>query len=155
VISKTDDIEKILPVFKTYLEKMHPFYNISNVNAWKDKAVKNLQTAGKTKKPVIYTLKHSNTITGFIMVNKHLRFNREGLAVAELFVREDDRRKGAGTRLAEHVFEQFPGHWEIAVTRTNKDALIFWKQVISAYTSGQFSEKKDAGKMSGIVFSNR
>ncbi|MCF6247805.1 MAG: GNAT family N-acetyltransferase [Desulfobacula sp.] len=155
MISKVETIEEILPVFRTYLGFMSRFYNITNVNAWRDKALENLQNTAKTEKPLIYSLKKSNDIIGFAQINKHLRFNYEGLAIAEFYVQKEYEKNGYGTTLAEHVFDLFPGSWEVAVAIKNEPARVFWKQVVSSYTSGKFTEKrKNSMKECGLLFNN-
>ncbi len=58
--------------------------------------------------------------------------------------------------LAEHVFDLFPGSWEVAIAIKNKPAQMFWKQVVSSYTSGKFTEKrKDSMRECGLLFNNK
>ncbi|MCP3875170.1 MAG: GNAT family N-acetyltransferase [Desulfobacteraceae bacterium] len=156
MISQIKTIEEIKPIFKTYLGYMGQIYNIAHLDAWRDNAMKNLQDASKTDHKLIYSLKQSGTIIGFAQMNKHLRFNNEGLAIAEFYIQKDHQRKGHGRRLAEHVFELFPGHWEISVAINNNLALEFWKQVVSSYTFDKFIEKRKASiNTCGLLFKNK
>ena len=100
-------------------------------------------------------LKESEIIIGFALVNKHLRFNHDGFAIAEFYIQKDHERNGCGRRLAEYVFAQFPGNWEVAVSLKNNSALAFWKQVVSSYTYGKFIEKKTCSFSGyGFLFNN-
>ncbi len=143
MISQTDKIDEIVPIFRSYLAYMSRFYTIVDVDAWSNQAVKNLQQYVASKDRLIYIFTESSAIIGFAMINKHLRFNQQGMAIAEFHIQKDFEGKGYGRKLAEHVFAQFPGHWEVAITIKNNLALAFWKQVVSSYTSGDFIEKRN------------
>jgi len=148
-------MEEIEPIFSSYLDMMSRFYKIADVYSWREKALKNLRNHARQEDRLIYVLKESNTVTGFAWVNKHLRFNRDGLAIAEFYIHKDHGRKGLGRQLAETVFSLSPGNWEVAVTVENEAAMAFWKQVVSSYTSGEFVEKKDAPfHAHGYLFNN-
>lgn len=143
-ISKTDKIEDIIPVFKHYLNYMSRYYDIKNIKAWQEKAVKNLGRDVIKKDCQVYVLKKNDDIAGFAVVNRHLRFNSSGQAIAEFYIQKDHQRKGYGRKMAEYVFSQFDDHWEVAVTAHNNLAQVFWKKVISSYTSGEYSEQTNA-----------
>jgi len=84
-----------------------------------------------------------------------LRFNSKGFAVAEFYIQKNYEKKGYGRRLAEHLFEKLPGNWEVAVSLNNKSALVFWKQVVSSYTDGEFIKEWNASFNGyGFVFNN-
>jgi predicted acetyltransferase len=142
MITRTDTIDDIKPIFREYLNYMRQFFDITHPASWCEGALKNLHRYVMAEDRHIYTLKASGTIIGFAMVNHHLRFNSDGMAVAEFYIQKGHGRKGYGRRLAEHVFGQFPGHWEVAVTRTNTSALMFWEQVVSSYTTGHYLKKQ-------------
>jgi len=137
-------IARIKPIYREYLDEMSQFYEIDNVDSWCDGALKNLQRYSMADDRYVYILKESDAIIGFALVNQHLRFNTDGFAVAEFYIQKDHARKGYGRNLAEYVFEQFTGIWEIAVTLKNKSALMFWEQVVSSYTDDQFIKKRHA-----------
>jgi len=155
MISQIDTIEEILPIFSEYLGCVSQFYKIYNFDSWCDGALKNLQQYSMADDRFIYILKESESIAGFALVNKHLRFNHDGLAIAEFYIQKHCGRNGCGRRLAEYVFDQFAGNWEVAVTLKNNKAVMFWKKVVSSYTSGKFMEKKKASfKGYGFLFNN-
>jgi len=141
------------PVFKAYLEYVEPFYDIYDFDCWCDRAMKNLSAYALAEDRRGYVLRQSNAIIGFALVNEHLRFRDEGKAVAEFYIQEGYRRKGYGRMLAEHVFAQAPGNWEVAVSAKNHPALVFWEQVISSHTNGLFLRKNDPSFVgSGFLF---
>ncbi|MBU1340564.1 MAG: GNAT family N-acetyltransferase [Proteobacteria bacterium] len=113
--------------------------------------MKNLHLYLTTEGRHIFILKKSDAVIGFALVNKHLRFNTDGFSVAEFYIQKKYERKGYGRRLAEHVFEEFKGEWEVAVTKKNKPALVFWGQVVPSYTKGEFLKKQKAS-FSGYGF---
>ncbi|MBU2431204.1 MAG: hypothetical protein KKH99_10975, partial [Proteobacteria bacterium] len=75
LIGKTDQIEDIIPAFKKYLNYMSRYYDIRNIKAWQEKAVKNLGQDVITEDCQVYVLKKNDDIAGFAVVNRHLRFN--------------------------------------------------------------------------------
>ncbi len=153
MIIRTKTINEITPIFKEYLEYMCQFFKINNFDSWCKGALKNLQQYSMTEDHHIYILKKSGSIIGFALVNKHLRFNAGGFSVAEFYIQKKHQRKGYGRKLGEHIFAQFTGHWEIAVSSKNNPALVFWKQVVSSYTEGKFiKEQKASFDGYGFVF---
>ena len=153
MIARLEIIEEIIPIFREYLGWMRQFYTIYNFDSWCEGGLKNLQDYSMAEDRLIYVLKESESIIGFALVNQHLRFNHDGFAMAEFYIQKNHGRSGQGRRLAEYIFARYPGSWEVAVTLKNNDALVFWKQVVSSYTSGKFMEKKKASfKGSGFLF---
>jgi predicted acetyltransferase len=156
MITRLETSEEIVPLFKEYLGVVSRFYTIYDFDSWCEGAVKNLQTYSMAEDRLIYVLKESETFIGFALVNKHLRFNSGGFGIADFYIQKSHGRNGHGRRLAEHVFERFPGSWEVAVSLKNEYALGFWKQVVLTYTSGRFMEKKHASfKGYGFLFNNQ
>ena len=155
MIARIETIEVIKPIFKEYLDYMSQFFEIDDYDSWCEGAIKHLQPYSIEDDRHIYILQKSESIIGFALVNKHLRFNNDGFAVAEFYIQKDHQRKGYGRKLAEHVFAQLPGNWEVAVSLKNNSARVFWKQVVSSYTYGNFIEKT-IGTFSGhgLLFNN-
>ncbi len=153
MITQIENIEEIIPLFSTYLEGMSQFYEIRNLDSWCATALKNLQKYAGAEDRRMYILRQSGAIIGFALVNQHLRFNQDGFAIAEFHIQKDHGGKGYGRRLAEHVYAQFPGNWEVALTMKNHNALVFWRQVVSSFTSGKFMEKRNpSGNECGFLF---
>jgi predicted acetyltransferase len=155
MIARIETIDIIKPIFREYLGYMSQFFEINDYDSWCEGALKKLQTYPIEEDRHIYILKESESIVGFGLVNKHLRFNNDGFAVAEFYIQKDHERKGNGRKLAEHIFSQFSGDWEVAVTLKNDSAQVFWKQVVSSYTYGKFIEKRKSSFSGyGFLFNN-
>ena len=155
MIARIETIDEINPIFRKYLNYMCQFYEINDRDSWCEGALKYLQRYSVEDGRHIYILMESESIIGFALVNKHLRFNNDGFAVAEFYIQEEYQRKGYGRKLAEHVFAQFSGNWEVAVSLKNNSAREFWKHVVSSYTYGKFIEKKTCSFSGyGFVFNN-
>jgi predicted acetyltransferase len=76
---------------------------------------------------------------GFVLVNRHCVYAAdEANAIAEFFVMRRYKRMGVGSYAAKRVFGMFKVKWEVRVLNSNKPALVFWRKVISEYTSGEF-----------------
>jgi predicted acetyltransferase len=154
MIAKQKSIDKIKPIFKEYLNYMSQFFEIFDHTSWCESALKNLQRYRDEDDHYIYVLMKSESIIGFALVNKHLRFNHDGFAIAEFYIQKIYRKKGYGRRLAEHVFAQFTGNWEVCVSLKNHLARKFWKQVLSSYSNDKFVEKKTTSFNGyGLIFS--
>lgn len=155
MIARLETIQDIFPIFREYLGWMRQYYTIYNFDAWCEGGVKKLQKDFMAEDRLVYVLKESESIVGFAQVNQHLRFNGDGFAMAEFYIQKKHGQSGRGRRLAEYVFDQYPGPWEVAVAIKNKDARLFWKQVVSSYTADKFLEKKTASfKGTGFLFNN-
>ena len=155
MIDRLETIDEIKPIFIEYLNYMSQFFDIKHYDSWREGALKHLERYSNKDDCHVYVLRKSGTIIGFALVNKHFRFNSDGFAIAEFFIRKQHKRKGYGRKLAEHVFSQFPGSWEVAVSKKNSAARKFWKQVLSSYRGGQFQEKKIGSfRGYGFVFNN-
>ena len=81
-------------------------------------------------------------LAGFVLVNTYTVVLRqgEGMSISEFFIMRKYRRQGVGKRAAFHVFDRYPGLWEV---REHKDNLVgqqFWRTIISEYTGGRFAE---------------
>ena len=88
MIIKQKSIDKIKPIFKEYLNYMSQFFEIFDHTAWCEGALKNLQRYRTEDGCHIYVLMESESIIGFALVNKHLRFNDDGFAIAEFYIQK-------------------------------------------------------------------
>ena len=155
MIARIETIDEIKPIFREYLNYISQFFEINDHESWCEGALKNLLRYSVEDGRHIYILIESDSIIGFALVNKHLRFNNDGFAVAEFYIQKEHKRKGYGRKLAEHVFTQFSGNWEVAVSLKNNSAQEFWKKVVSSYTDGKFTAKKTISFCGyGFVFNN-
>ncbi|MBU1171180.1 MAG: GNAT family N-acetyltransferase [Proteobacteria bacterium] len=146
---------EIIPVFNTYLAYMSQFYSIHDYDSWCEGALKHLNRYFMDDDHAVYVVREKDEIIGFSLINKHLRFNKHGYAVAEFYIQKDHERKGYGRMLAEYVFDTYPGPWEVTVAMKNNSARMFWKQVVSLYTHDHFLEKQTPSFDGyGILFNN-
>jgi predicted acetyltransferase len=85
--------------------------------------------------------------TRFLAQSKETRFlqeigfvNTEHALIEEFFVMRKYRHKGVGEYVAHHLFDRFPGVWEVSEMVQNVPAQAFWRKVIDRYTGGRFIE---------------
>jgi predicted acetyltransferase len=81
-------------------------------------------------------------LAGFVLVSRYNYLNGgdDNWVIAEFFVLRKYRRHGIGTRVACLAFDRFPGSWQVGQIPENTSARVFWRNVIEAYTGGQFQE---------------
>lgn len=149
---ETTDIETL---FNDYIIHMSQFFEIEDHKAWYSAAMDYLDSYSNDSDRHLFALKYSSVPIGFAMVNGHLRFNKDGFAIAEFYIDKQHQSKGCGRELAVNVFSQFPGQWEVAVTQGNDDAQTFWRRIISGYIGDSYKEWSiDTYDGVGFSFSN-
>lgn len=85
-----------------------------------------------------YILKCDGKLAGFVLE----RFNEEGMnEISEFFVLNKYRKSGAGTYMANKMFELYRGRWEIRTLLKNERAQAFWRKVISNSSNGNYKEE--------------
>jgi predicted acetyltransferase len=86
---------------------------------------------------------------GFALVARPMMKRPDGAdhRLAEFFVSKDVRRLGVGRQAAELIFNRFSGGWEITEMTRNQGAVAFWRDVVGAYTHGDFRESVASGEM--------
>ena len=89
-----------------------------------------------------FFIRAAGKLAGFVLIHDRSRLTGAGDVhdVAEFFVLRKYRRQGVGRRAAMHVFQRFPGAWEIRQHPANVAATAFWRRVVDLYTGGQFRE---------------
>jgi len=93
-------------------------------------------------------------LTGFSLINNkgHLDgpIDRN---MAEFFILRKYRGLGVGRLAAEAIFNQYPGMWQVAVTRKNIPAGVFWRKVIggSPHVTGYFETDINTNHWNGFV----
>ena len=89
-----------------------------------------------------FIVKVNEKLGGFVLVNQHtyLHQDNHAMSIAEFFILKKYRSQGIGEQVATHIFNQFPGSWEVRQTALNLGAQAFWGKVISQYTNGAFNE---------------
>ena len=61
--------------------------------------------------------------------------------IAEFFVINKYRKMGAGTFMANRIFELYKGKWEVRTLLKNERAQKFWRNTIKKFTNDNFEEK--------------
>lgn len=85
---------------------------------------------------------------GFAMVAKQTQASRAAdFRMAEFFIARGSRRRGLGRSAVRLIFDRFAGRWEILEYSRNPAAVNFWRQVVSAYTRGDFRERAANGEV--------
>jgi predicted acetyltransferase len=79
-------------------------------------------------------------LAGFVLVNQHTHIPGNEHSIAEFLILRKYRRRGIGKRVAFHIFDLFPGNWEVGQTESNTVAQQFWRSVVGQYTAVQFAE---------------
>ncbi len=77
-------------------------------------------------------------LAGFALINKAGSTPDVDWNMGEFFIISKFQGKGIGRRVAEQIFNQFPGVWETAQIPENEAAGYFWHKVIDRYTHGKF-----------------
>ncbi len=72
--------------------------------------------------------------------------------ILDFFIVRKYRGQGTGTTVARHIFNRFPGKWEVREHARNRAAQTFWRRVIADYTAEQYTELTwDDARHRGIV----
>lgn len=67
--------------------------------------------------------------------------------LAEFFICQPYRRRGLGREAAELIFSRFDGQWLVTESASNREAIAFWRNVISGYTRGRYREQRGVGEV--------
>jgi predicted acetyltransferase len=90
-----------------------------------------------------------NVPVGFALVSRPVmkRANSADHRLAEFFVAKQARRRGVGREAAELIFNRFGGSWEVTEILRNQTAVAFWRNVVGAYTGGDYREAVGNGEV--------
>ena len=84
-----------------------------------------------------YILKYDGKLAGFVLE----RFNEDKMyEISEFFVLNKYRKLGAGTFMANEMFNKYKGKWEIRTLLKNKSAQNFWRKVVKNVSNGIYEE---------------
>jgi len=67
--------------------------------------------------------------------------------MAEFFIVRPRRRRGLGRAAARLIFDRFAGRWEVVQDSSNREAIAFWRNVLAAYTHGDYRERTGHGEV--------
>ena len=102
----------------------------------------------------VYIARVAGRLAGAAIVieRSHFTGDMDVSYMDEFFVMRKYRRAGVGSEFAARLFDIFPGRWEVAQVAPNTEAMLFWRSVIRAYTSGNFDERiENSDKWRGPV----
>ena len=88
-------------------------------------------------------MKVNKKLAGFALVNRFAYAENVDRTIAEFFVLKKYRNQGIGKKLAFHLFDKFPGRWEVRTLKENLTAQIFWRRIIKQYAAESMKEFKE------------
>lgn len=85
---------------------------------------------------------HDDKIVGFLVIlfENHDVDPDPTHVIYDFMVLRKYRRHGIGRQAAIQAFDLYKANWKIAQMNTNEPAILFWRDVISKYTSGNYTE---------------
>jgi predicted acetyltransferase len=95
----------------------------------------------------LLTILHQGRHAGFaLLVAQH---GRQGVdyRLTEFFIARPLRRRGLGREAARLIFDRFAGRWEVVQDAGNPAAIAFWRNVVAAYTRGDYRERTGHGEV--------
>ena len=144
-------------MFEKYMLYMSRFYEIDDHESWHDGAMGHLDLYENDPNRSIFLMTENCTNIGFAMVNRRhqLRFNAEGVSMAEFYIDKDYQEIGNGRKLACCIFSRFPGRWEVAINKNNSSAQRFWHKVVRGFCGDNYNEVRCGGYDGiGILFNS-
>ena len=89
-----------------------------------------------------FLVRVDGNLAGFVLVARYnyLTGHKDTWVMAEFFIMRKYRHLGIGEYVARHIFDQFPGTWQVGQIYENPPATTFWRRVINHYTQGNFQE---------------
>lgn len=95
-----------------------------------------------------YIIKNDNSIAGFILVD----FTEKENIVQEMFVLNNFKRKGIGSKAVIELFDNHKGNWKIKSLPLSKQAESFWINIVKEYTNNNL-EVDYIGKYNRAIIS--
>ena len=87
-----------------------------------------------------FLVRKGKELAGFVIVDKKGSGETIDFNMAQFFILRKFIGKNVGRHVAEFCFNKFKGAWEVMVLPENTGAYQFWKNVITGYTDGNFTE---------------
>jgi predicted acetyltransferase len=83
-----------------------------------------------------FLIKVDGRLAGLVLVKRgsEISGGQAVWDVGEFFIVRAYRRQGIGMNVAHHLWQRFPGRWEVRVMQANCTALKFWQHVITTFT---------------------
>lgn len=90
----------------------------------------------ENKKHQRYLLYYKDMPIGFAIIGKENDIND----IAEFYITPSFRKKGFGRYLAQFIFKEHPGKWQVRQLVHTKNSITFWRKVITRLTNGHYHE---------------
>jgi predicted acetyltransferase len=89
----------------------------------------------------------SGSLAGFVLVNDYCeqQVQTPRFSIAEFYIIPEYRRKSMGSQAALQAFSKHSGFWEVRVLPDNKSGQLFWRNVITLFSKGHFTETSNKG----------
>jgi predicted acetyltransferase len=77
----------------------------------------------------------NDRVAGFVFVcqGSEISHAPDVWDIAEFFIMRGFRRLGVGMRVAQEIWQKFPGKWEVRVMGRNHQAKVFWERAIERF----------------------
>jgi len=88
-----------------------------------------------------YFVKVDGFLAGFVMINDYpeVKTEKTDYCISEFFILSKYRRQGIGKKVVFEVLNKHRGRWMLKRHPKNIDSVLFWDNVISDYTKGNFT----------------
>lgn len=120
----------------SFYEDEHTHYYLSDKGLYPAKRYIDMYWQKENRHP--YILKCNGILAGFVLQSYNERNMQE---IVEFFVINKFRKLGAGTFMANMMFDKYKGKWEVKTLLKNERAQKFWRATINKYSKGNFQEK--------------
>jgi predicted acetyltransferase len=89
-----------------------------------------------------FLVRANGNLAGFVLVARYnyLSGEKDSWVLVEFFIMRKYRHMGVGEHVARHIFDRFPGNWQVAQITENQNATAFWRKVITRYTHADYQE---------------
>ena len=87
-----------------------------------------------------FLIKLNTELAGFVLLDRLAVLPQTKWNMGQFFILGKFQGKKVGQHVAEEIWRQHPGLWEVSVIPENKGALSFWRKTISHFTQGQYTE---------------
>ena len=88
-----------------------------------------------------FLIKINTELAGFVLLNQSGLLPTTKWRIDDFFISAKFQGKGIGRQVAHHLWNTYPGCWELSVIPENKNALTFWRHVVSTFTNGIYLEE--------------
>jgi predicted acetyltransferase len=82
-----------------------------------------------------------SALAGFAVVDSEVVDINSQWSIGYFFIAKCFRGKSVGRYVAQNLFTQFRGRWEVYQLVANKNAIAFWRAIISEFSGGKFEER--------------